>query len=77
MTNEEIIKKYEKMLVDIINPGNMTWDDLGFDEAPEKEVLVYEWLKENEHFDEGEQISISLIEQFIYDLKPNEKQVIV
>lgn len=69
-TKEELIQKYEEQLVWIINPDGMTeWDEIGFNEAPEGYETVYDWLKINGEFDEGQQTEISCIQEFLEDLK--------
>jgi len=66
----EIIKWLKKKRKAIVNPDDMSWEDMGFDKGAEDEVIAQFGSKEDymEHggdneFDEGEQTELRLIEE--------------
>lgn len=66
----ELIEKYEQMKKEIVNPDEFeSWEDLGFDEKPDKWETINQFLEADTGFDEGEQISLRLIGEFLDDLK--------
>lgn len=72
MNKEKLIKKWNDYRKYIINPdGLASWDDLGFDEAPEGFDSVDEYLENGEEseFDEREQVELEMVDKFLKDLK--------
>jgi hypothetical protein len=69
---KQLIKRWEEKRKDLINPDNFTsWDDLGFDEAPEGYESIDDYLEtdpEIEH-DEREQITLEIIDEILDDLR--------
>lgn len=70
MNIDNLIKMYENTIDRIVNPDEITeWDDIGFDEQQEGYESITEWLLENSEFNEADQITIDLIDEFIIRLK--------
>ena len=72
MKKAALLAKWENQLRVIINPDDMKdWDELGFDEAPEGFKTVDDWLENSgeAEFDEGQQVEIRCIKEFLEDLE--------
>ena len=70
-TKASLVKKYQEMRHNIINPDGMNeWSDLGFDEKPEGYDSVDDYLEHGEdtEFDETSQTELRLIAEFLEDL---------
>jgi len=75
MTVEKLIKKYERARADIINPNYfISWKEIGFSKKPDEWDSIEDFLKEEGEFDEGEQTSLSLIAEFLDDLKKSKEE---
>jgi len=66
---QELIQKYQERLNQVIDPDDSSWDDLGFEEAPEGFDSPLEYQRLHGERDEIGQNSESLIGEFIEDLK--------
>lgn len=67
---KELIKKYEDLIHETINPDNQEWNDIGFSGPQEGYDSVDDYI-DNEHgdLDEGEQTDLRNYREFIEDLK--------
>lgn len=67
---KDIIQKYEALIKGTINPDNLDWEDLGFDEPMEGYLSIEDYIEnENCELDEGQQTSIRCYREIIQDLK--------
>ena len=78
MNKQELIEKYRLHRKAIINPDDITdWSDLGFDEPPDgyedtPESIMDYLDREGQEFDEGEQLALGLVAEFIEELEKME-----
>ena len=68
---QRLINKYEQRIKDIVNPGDLTWKDIGYDEPYEGFDDINDYFENggDEDFDEGEQTGLMIYREVIDDLK--------
>ena len=68
---QRLINKYEQRIKDIVNPGDLTWKDIGYDEPYEGFDDINDYFENGgyEDFDEGEQTGLMIYREVIDDLE--------
>lgn len=68
---KKLIEKYQESKNSVVNPDDLTWDDLGFDEPWGNFKDVDDYLENggDSEFDEGEQTEIRIYGEIIEDLE--------
>jgi len=68
---QRLINKYEQRIKDIVNPGDLTWKDIGYDEPYKGFDDINDYFENggDEDFDEGEQTGLMIYREVIDDLE--------
>ena len=67
MTKSELIDRWKDYRKSIINPDDLSWEDLGFDSPPSKLKSIDDYLEEE--IDERSQAEIQMVDLFLEDLE--------
>jgi len=68
---KKLIQKYKNLIQEIVNPDDLTWDDIGCDEPIEgfKDINDYLENGDESEFNEGHQTEIRIYHELINDLE--------
>lgn len=72
---KKLIKKYKKLIKEVVNPDELTWDDIGVDDWNEAPFNEYKDINEyleyggDSEFDEGQQTELRIYHEIIEDLE--------
>lgn len=74
MNINKLIAAYKNKLIDIVNPDDLDWGAIGFDEGkPDEYETPYDCLRAEGEFDESQQTKLKLYEEIIQDLEKLQK----
>lgn len=66
---KNLIEKWTEEKHKIINPSDLNWDDLGFEEKPDDYKYVDDYLEKEDELNEEQFSKVTVINQFLEDLE--------